>query len=1253
MGMIVFLYLLKINQVRKIYLPLLLLFFSLGFSQSQTIFKDPTFQSPKLTYTNYQVADSPGGNDILIQSIKRQVDGKLLVAGLFTNYNGNPVLNMVRLNQDGSQDLTFQLSTEDLPATNIYKILIQTDNKIVILSALQYGNAAKLIRLLPNGTRDTTFNEANFTGFNLPLCEIQSDDKLIVAIPSYSQMNGLTNNGLLRLNSDGTLDTSFTAPLATCETWGNSDFKDLKIDSNGKIIIVGGELYFPSCAVKRIIRLNPNGSEDAAFIPPAEIVTGNCYPKKICLLNDGTIAIAGQFGAITGNNNITFILKLNTNGTQVTNYSYGTGFGVNDVNAMAVQADNKLVVYVRNDTFYDGVPVEIVFRFNIDGSPDTTFDMGPDTIRTPGHTYSEDLLIKPDGNIIIGGDYTVAGNLVSGLVEVNSSGSFNSNFNIGTGFRGNGYINKIQQLSDGKILIAGAFDSVNGITRRGIARLNADGSYDATFGGGVGFGINTIVETFTLQSDGKIIVGGNFSSYDGLLNIALIRLNADGTIDTTFTTSTELYNSYIQGFVSARTRSIVLQNDGKIIVGGAFVIYNGVTKKHIMRLNIDGTVDTTFLGSGFDSDILELVLQPDQKILVTGYFTKYNNVLLNTKLIRLNTNGTRDMSFVPTGYTYNASKLVALQDGKILSIKSVNLPLGNTFVLVKLNADGTTDSSFLANMGYLNIQDFCLQPDGKILVAASSYDNVLKRISRFHEDGSLDAGFDIGTGIEKKNFVDFGYGNYGIEDEPNANSLFLQNDGKILVGGYFSHLDGDTAIGTTRLLNMTTYQLKGISKLDQNNNGCDGADLVFPSLKFDVTGTNGTSDYIGNTTGNYNIGTIAGSYTVTPIFENPTYFTASPSSIIVDFPTQNSPQVQNFCITPNGVHNDLEITLVPLTVARPGFDAYYKLVFKNKGNQLQSGTINLTFNDAVLDLVSANPTTSSQSLNNLNWSFSNLNPFETRDILFTLNLNTPTETPPVNSGFILNYTTSVTTTLTDELPNDNIFSLNQTVLNSLDPNDKTCLEGTTIGLSKVGDYVHYIIRFENSGTYAAQNISVRDVIDISKYDINTLVPTSGSHLFVTKITDTNKVEFYFENINLSYLDATNDGYVAFKIKTKSTLVAGNSFSNSAAIFFDYNEAIITNTATTLVQPNLETVDSASENYIVLYPNPVNSILNISKNQNVEISSITIYNTLGQLIMAIPNARNTESIDVSVLKSGNYFVKVNSDSGILTSRFVKI
>ncbi|MEO5775767.1 MAG: T9SS type A sorting domain-containing protein [Flavobacterium sp.] len=448
------------------------------------------------------------------------------------------------------------------------------------------------------------------------------------------------------------------------------------------------------------------------------------------------------------------------------------------------------------------------------------------------------------------------------------------------------------------------------------------------------------------------------------------------------------------------------------------------------------------------------------------------------------------------------------------------------------------------------------------------------------------------------------------------------------------------------------YVVNGISRFDGNSNGCDTSDIGYPNMKFTINTSSSNTQvgtFITRNTGNYSINLPVGNYYIYPSLEVPAYFNVSPVSNYISFSVSTSgPYERNFCVTSNGVYNDLEVVIIPVVRARPGFDAKYKIIYRNKGNQVANGTLNFDFDDNLMDLVSAVPANDATATNSLIWNFSNLNPFETREITLVFNINSPTETPAVNSGDVLPFIATISSG-TDETPNDNRFVLNQRVVNSLDPNDKICLEGNSITPSMVGDYVHYTIHFENTGTFAAENIVVADIIDATKFDLTSLVALDGSHPFYTRVIGTGKVEFIFENINLPFDDANNDGYVAFKIKTKPTLVVGDTFSNTANIYFDYNFPIITNTATTTIQ-TLGNQDFEFTSVFSLSPVPAKNVLNIAAKQSVIISSVTIYNMLGQLIQV--NVNPNETIDVSGLKTGSYFIKIISDKGIFSSKFIK-
>ena len=445
------------------------------------------------------------------------------------------------------------------------------------------------------------------------------------------------------------------------------------------------------------------------------------------------------------------------------------------------------------------------------------------------------------------------------------------------------------------------------------------------------------------------------------------------------------------------------------------------------------------------------------------------------------------------------------------------------------------------------------------------------------------------------------------------------------------------------------YFVEGTQKIDSNLNGCDTNDIIFPNLKFKIEDGVQDRTIVSNATGNYSTAVFAATNTITPLIENPSYFTVAPTSYSVTFPTTTNPVIQNFCLTPNGIHNDLEITIVPITPARPGFNAIYKLNYKNKGTTVLSGSVNLEFQDDKMDLISTSPTFSSQAVGVLTYDYLGLQPFETREIQLTMNINSPQETPAVNIGDQLNFTAIINPLSGDEFLLDNTNNLKQIVVGSYDPNDKTCVEGNVVGPEMIGQYLHYLIRFENTGTFPAENVVVKDLIDLTKFDLSSLTPTSSSHSFVTRIAADGKVEFIFENIQLPFDDANNDGYIAFKIKTLPSLVVGDTFSNSANIYFDYNFPIVTNTASTTIQI-LGNTDFNFGEYVTIYPNPTQNSLNIKLNNEITISSVNIYNSLGQLVLVTTNP--SESIDVSNLKAGSYFIKVISDNGSSTTQFVK-
>ena len=293
-----------------------------------------------------------------------------------------------------------------------------------------------------------------------------------------------------------------------------------------------------------------------------------------------------------------------------------------------------------------------------------------------------------DGKLLFGGLFTsYSGQPFNGIVRTEVDGSIDDTFEIGTGFDNDVYTMAVQ--TDGKILVGGLFESYNGTPAGKIIRLNNDGSVDNTFGIGTGF--NFSVFAITIQSDDKILVGGIFTEYNGQTQRKIIRLNVDGTIDNTFTNNTGMNNIVY---------NIYTTNDDKILVLGTFTLYSGITFNNIVRLNSNGTIDDTFnIGTGFNSETFSAVIEDDGKILVTGSFTNYNGSP-RRQVARLNNDGSIDNTFNPGSGFASISGLtsvdtVAKYNDKYFLTGEFNSYSGiSANGLIRLNYDGTKDDTF-------------------------------------------------------------------------------------------------------------------------------------------------------------------------------------------------------------------------------------------------------------------------------------------------------------------------------------------------------------------------------------------------------------------------------------------------------------------------------------------------------------------------------------------------------------------------------
>jgi len=446
--------------------------------------------------------------------------------------------------------------------------------------------------------------------------------------------------------------------------------------------------------------------------------------------------------------------------------------------------------------------------------------------------------------------------------------------------------------------------------------------------------------------------------------------------------------------------------------------------------------------------------------------------------------------------------------------------------------------------------------------------------------------------------------------------------------------------------------IDGFSYLNRSGGTCNDISVPFTRIKLKVQNTDGTSsESISNNKGYYRIvSNNLPATTLVPVLENPQYFTVTPASVNIDFLNGNSFS-QNFCVIPNGTHNDLDVQLIPISEARPGFESTYRIIYLNKGNTTLSGQVKVDYQGSKITYLTSEITPDANLNSNLSWNFSDLKPFEEKSFTLTFKINPPTHpTNPVNSGDQLSFSSKIFPLSQDDTPLDNVMELNQKVVNSVDPNDKTCLEGNEILQENIGKYVHYLIRFENTGTANAINVVVKDFIDLNKFEIETLQPIKASHPYRMNINEGNKIEFLFENIQLPFPpNAQRNGYILFKIKTKTTLALGEQFSNKADIYFDYNFPIITNNAITTIVNPLATNETDTNETISFYPNPARDIITFTGNEKVY--KIEIFDASGRLVKIEMGIKNNQT-NINYLKRGAYILKLHSDLKISTKKLIK-
>ncbi|MFP9098422.1 T9SS type A sorting domain-containing protein [Flavobacterium sp. RHBU_24] len=444
----------------------------------------------------------------------------------------------------------------------------------------------------------------------------------------------------------------------------------------------------------------------------------------------------------------------------------------------------------------------------------------------------------------------------------------------------------------------------------------------------------------------------------------------------------------------------------------------------------------------------------------------------------------------------------------------------------------------------------------------------------------------------------------------------------------------------------TTSTLTGTVTLDADGNGCGVGDG--PAAGIQVSYNYGNLVFNAYTDVN-------GNYTFTNVPEgvvslwlqniNGQDFTALPDAVTVELPDGST--VNDFCISVPQPFTDVAAYFTPYSQAVPGFSAGYAITVVNYGTQTANGSVSFSYDNTLLSLSNAGGGIVSGNI--LAWGYSDLAPYQSLTYYVVFNVNTP---PTVVSGTQLIFSVVASVSgATDVNSDNNAYVYSQYAVNSFDPNDIAVREGEFITEAQADGFLHYTIRFQNTGTANAQNVRVNLPLD-ENLDWSTFQPVTASHTFETNRAG-GVVNFMFNNIMLPFEDADvagSNGFVTFRIKPVADIALGDEMSETAYIYFDFNEAIVTNTVTTTVGA-LATEGFTKAN-AALYPNPASGIVNVKVNGVVAANaSVTITDVLGKTVMNTPVKSENAAVNISGLTGGVYFVTVQNDATQSTQKLI--
>ncbi|MEM7194419.1 MAG: hypothetical protein AAF402_05680 [Pseudomonadota bacterium] len=710
---------------------------------------------------------------------------------------------------DGDVDLSFDAG-EILNQFNVgRKVVVDSSGKIFVSGEfvdIEGHRTRGVARFNSDGTIDTTFtadvfNERSVTFFAPVTMAVLSDGKLLIG-GEFTSVDGEAQSFLARLNTDGSLDTSYTPDVS-------SFVESIHIGIDGKTLIGGRFSTVNGVSRLSLARLNADGTLDTNFVPAAIDATVFVVRQH----TDGSIYIGGVFDQVGGVAH-EGIARLNSDGSLNSDFSAQADFSVNafdirDDGHVIVGGDFGNITTTAENGTMTTTPRSRMAILSPDGELDPDFDPAP-------NSSVNAIEIRNDGLIAVGGRFSqidgaasgrfavleadgdVVGSLSDDFVGFNvESVAWQSDnkpvFTIATSVSVDGELAQvvlrklltgvldtslvpqalglntdilaIAEDSRGRILIGGRFITVTGQSQPFLARLDRSGNLDPDFDPA----FNGEVEELTILPNGKIYAGGNFTQVNGENHQRIVRLNPDGTTDSGF-------NGVANGFVS----ELIVLDDGRVLIAGGFNLYNGTAAGRVAKLLPNGDLDPAWTDPEVNSSIVSMAVTADGNIIIGGLFS-FVGAESRTRLALLNTNGLLDPNFTPAADS-TVEDIAVLPDGDILisgNFDDINGVAQES--LAKLNADGSLDQTYAPTFN-TRARRILLQPDGKLLVGTPTNGTVNGELSggvaRLLPDGSLDESFDA----YPDNLIAPPFGRLF--------ALAFQQDGKLLVGGTFSEFAG-------------------------------------------------------------------------------------------------------------------------------------------------------------------------------------------------------------------------------------------------------------------------------------------------------------------------------------------------------------------------------------------------------------------------------------------------------------------------------